>query len=885
MGSSAPLWHAWTTERVCQVLETSPAGLPKPEAARRRARVGPNTLALTPPVAAWRIFLQQFRSVVVALLTAAACLAWVTADLVDALAIGGVLLLNALIGFTTEVRARRAIESLSRLTPRRAWVHRPEHAGPIEVDAADLVPGDVIVLEAGNAVPADARVLREWGLRVNESALTGESVPVSKTAAPVPDGVPLADRSAMTYGGTAVLDGRATAVVVATGMATEVGRIGGLVSAIKDTRTPLEQRLDLLGRRLVWLALLVAVMVGVLSLWQGLPWSVVVATSLALAVAAVPEGLPAVATVALAVGVRRMARRRALVRRLPSVESLGSVTAVCTDKTGTLTAGTMVATRLWAGGTEFQISGDGYAPTGAITPAPHVAARLAVEAAVRAGRGDAVLDGARWVAHGDPTDVALLVLGRKLGLERNTLDDQYPAFDEVPFSSERRMMATFHRGTHAAPDALSVSVKGAPQAILAHATQWMAADGSVGTLDEQMRAHIDAVNHAMAADGLRVIALAHRALDGTDDRSLTGLTLLGLAGLIDPPAAGVADTIRQFRTAGIRTVMITGDQAPTARAVGVSLGLQDAGDAVVTGRTVDDWSDEALARHLATIQAFSRVSPEAKLRIVAGLQSRGDIVAVLGDGVNDAAALKRADVGVAMGGRGTDVARDAADVVLQDDWFPTIGAAIEEGRVIYDNIRKFVFYLFSCNLAEIFVLLAAGLAGLAPLTPLQILWLNLVTDTFPALALAVEPAEAGVMARPPRDPKAALLSPRFVRAIATHALAIASVTLVAFLAARPAGPAHASTMAFVTLALTQLFHLGTARSHDAVLAPSRIVANRWALGAVGLVIALQVSAVQWAPLQRLLGTSPLGAADWAVASGLATLPALVSQLRRVRRAR
>lgn len=881
-------WHATTTDETCRALDTSTDGIDAATAAARLAQVGPNVLSLAPPIAAWRVLLAQFQSVVVLLLAAAAGVAWLTADPLDAMAIGAVLVVNAAIGFVTEIRARRAIESLTTLAPRRAFVMRPGRHTPDEVGAETLVPGDVIMVEAGSAVPADARVIRDAGLRVNESLLTGESVPVDKTSVVVPAETGLADRTNMIYTGTTVADGRAFAVVVATAMATEIGRIGGLVSHIKEGRTPLEDRLDALGRTLVWLALGVAAVVAVLGWSQGLPWSTVIAASLALAVAAVPEGLPAVATIALAVGVRRMARRRALVRRLPAVESLGSVTVVCTDKTGTLTAGEMVATRLWAGDREYAITGTGYAPDGTMTPEPAPGAIRAIETAVLASRGESVRESAgedaQWVAHGDPTDVALLVLGHKLGMTRDALVRERPEVAEVPFSSALRLTATFHQTQGQPSGAVTAAVKGAPQAILDRCTHWLDADGGVRPMTTDTHATITAANDTMASQGLRVIAIADGEVSATTDAALVGLTWLGLAGLIDPPAAGVRDTIDQFKRAGIRTVMITGDQALTARAIGADLGVIGAQEDVVTGHTVDGWSDEALAAALPTVSAYSRVTPEAKLRIVAGLQTRGAVVAVLGDGVNDAAALKQADVGVAMGHRGTDVARDAADIVLQDDWFPTIGAAIEEGRVIYDNIRKFVFYLFSCNLAEIFVLLVAGAFGAAPLLPIQILWLNLVTDTFPALALAMEPAEPGVMARAPRPPGSALLSRAFLRAITVHAAMLAAVTLAAFAWALRSGNADtASTVTFMTLALAQLFHLGTARSHEPVLAPARIITNRWALASVALVMTLQVMAVSVPPLRVVLHTVPLTWRDWVVIVLLSGLPALAAQLWRSQR--
>lgn len=882
---AGPSWHSLTPEDALRELRTSPNGLTAGDAGTRLGVHGPNVLLMAPPVPAWRILLDQFRSVVVALLAAAALVAWVTADVTDAVAIAAVLLLNAALGFVTEFRARRAIEALSSLAPRRAVVRRPNGAGSetTEIDAADLVPGDVIVVEAGSVVPADARLLTAAGLRVNEASLTGESVPVDKSRDPVDRHSTLAERTSLLFSGTAVVDGRGSAVVFATAMQTEIGRIGGLVSAVKPGRTPLERRLDQLGKRLVWLALGVAALVGVIEWWQGLPWDTILATSLALAVAAVPESLPAVATIALAVGVHRMARRQALVRRLPSVESLGSVTVVCTDKTGTLTAGEMMATRLWIGGHEHRVGGAGFSPDGAIDPAVAPAFELALTVGVLAGRGSVTFEDNEWRPHGDPTDVAMLVLGKKGGRHRESLLAEWPEVDEVPFSSDLQLMATFHR--RPAGDIIGC-VKGAPGVVLERSTRWLGPGGQVNDLDVEARSSIENANRTLAGEGLRVIALAFSETGRTGPGALQSLTFLGLAGLIDPPAPGVRDTITRFRQAGIRTVMITGDQLLTARAVGLELGLLGDKDAVVPGRTVDEWEEAALRAEVRNVGAFSRVSPEAKLRIVAALQSWGDVVAVLGDGVNDAAALRQADVGVAMGRRGTDVAREAADVVLQNDWFPTIGAAIEEGRVIYDNIRKFVFYLFSCNLAEIGVLLVAGLAGVPlPLLPVQILWLNLVTDTFPALALALEPAEPDIMARPPRDPRAAMLSARFLRAIVFHGTTIAAVTLLAFWWSLPFGEAQASTMAFMTLALAQLFHLGNARSHAPVLALGQAQSNPWALAAVALVVALQVASVSLEPLREILHTAPLGAREWLLAGSLAAVPAIAGQSLRMYHAR
>ena len=880
-------WHSRTVEAVLAELHTSANGLSQDEAGNRRASHGRNVLQLTPPAPAWQILVHQFRSIIVALLGAAAVLAWLTADALDAAAIAIVLVLNVALGFVTEIRARRAIEALTSLSPRRTTVLRPgsgsDTPASAEIDAADLVPGDVIVVEAGNTVPADARVISATGLRVNEAPLTGESLPVSKRTEPSAEPAPLAERESMIFSATAVVDGRGHAVVVATGMQTEIGHVGTLLGEVKQGRTPLEQRLDQLGGRLVWLAIGVAAVVGTLGWFNGQTLSAILATSIALAVAAVPEGLPAVATIALAVGVHRMARRHALVRRLPSVESLGSVTVVCTDKTGTLTSGEMTATRLWLGDGEHQVSGAGYGPEGAVTPPIVPPYDLAVRVGVLAGRGDATREDDVWVAHGDPTDVALLVLGQKTGNQRNALLTEWPEIAEVPFSSDYNLMATFHQ-TKA--NGILACVKGAPGALLDRSARWLGPEAKEQPLDPPVRTTIEKANETLAAAGLRVIALASATVTRTDLDALKDLTFLGLAGIIDPPAKGVDATIQQFRRAGIRTVMITGDQQLTAKAVGQALGVLDDKGEVTTGQTVDGWSDEQLAEALPALNAFSRVSPEAKLRIVKAAQSRRQIVAVLGDGINDAAALKQADVGVAMGRRGTDVARESADVVLQDDNFPTIGAAIEEGRVIYDNIRKFVFYLFSCNLAEIMVLLTAGVVGgPMPLVPIQILWLNLVTDTLPALALALEPAEAGLMDRPPRDPRAAMLSSRFLRAISFHGATIAGVTLVAFWTIPSIDPEHAQTMAFMTLALAQLFHLGNARSREPIWAYLGIHTNPWAVGALAIVAALQLAAVSIEPLRRTLHTTPLSAQEWLLIVALAVVPALIGQALRLCRRR
>jgi Ca2+-transporting ATPase len=875
-------WHSLSASETLAALASQPEGLSPEEAAERLARYGPNHFRASRPVSAWAVLLRQFRSVIVVLLSAAAGIAFYTGDVLDGAAIGAVLVLNVGIGFVTELQARRAMAALLSLEVARARVVRAGHL--MDIEAYDLVPGDVLEVEAGDAVPADARLLEALELRTLEASLTGEPVPAEKGAdARVGADVPLADRATMLYKATTVVAGRGRAVVVATGMATEVGRIGVLLSGISEQQTPLERRLDALGHRLVGVALAVAGLVAWIGLQQGMAAGELLQTALALAVAAVPEGLPVVATIAMAVGVRRMARRRALIRHLPVVETLGSATVICTDKTGTLTAGEMTATVIRLEDVEVSVSGGGYAPEGEfrldgarIDPLTDPRLEAALRICLLAARGGVTAEGGSWRAVGDPTEAALAALAIKAGLNRSTLVAEWPQVSEVPFASERMFMASFHN----TPSGLLACVKGAPRRVLQLSSRVLTGAGS-REIDERERARLLALNGELAARGLRVLALARKDVASADEGALAGLTWVALVGLNDPPASGVRETIATFRGAGIRTVMLTGDQRLTAERIADDLGLRSPGDAILDGSQIDRLSDGELRDRVVRTVGYSRVSPEAKLRIIGAYQARGEIVAMLGDGVNDAAALRKADIGVAMGRRGTDMAKEAADLILEDDQFPTIAVAVEEGRVVFDNIRKFVFYLFSCNLAEILVLLGAGVAGFsAPLLPLQILWLNLLTDTVPALALAVEPAEANIMRQPPRDPREAILSSRLVRPVIGYALLISLCTLAAFswgLARDPVNSAHASTLAFMTLAFAQILHLGNARSAAPVLAPERALSNRYALAAVLVTFGLQVLAVSLDPLAQVLGLFPLTGKDWLVVLGLALVPAVVGQ--------
>lgn len=919
----ATSWHAKAPSEVLDEVGSSLSGLAAHGAEQRRVRVGENRLEPTPPRPVWKMLVDQFRSVVVLLLAVAAAVAWIAGDPLDTAAIAVVLALNAAIGFASEWRARRAMEALLSLEVNQARVRRPaggagdagaggsgvDDAGAgwreVEVPAAELVPGDVVELSEGDGVPADLRLLEAVELTVIEAPLTGESVPVTKhPEAGLAMDTPLPERATMAWLGTSIASGRAVGVVVATGTRTEVGRIGTLVKGIADEETPLERRLDALGRRLAGAAFAVAGLVGWVGWMRGWAAHEMIETSLALAVAAVPEGLPAVATITLAIGLRRMARRNALIRRLPAVEALGAATVVCTDKTGTLTRGRMEVGAVWRPDMDAGDGGDLGEVLQDTTPEIVRAALLGTHAHVTFEGADAAGTShsdphSTWSATGDPTEAAVVAWALQMrerqareagsaspadaaASPERDLRTAWPLIAEAPFSSARRFAASLHRSADGSE--LLAIMRGAPEVVVA-----------LCGLSTQAQMHITEANERMAAEGLRVLALADRVGEGAEagvepgasgghasvdwQPSPDGWRFLALIGLVDPPAEGVHETIEAFHNAGIETVMITGDQAATGRAIARALGMDE-------GRV------------------HARVSPEEKLRLVEELQSGGAIVAMLGDGVNDAAALRKADVGVAMGKRGTSVAREMADVILLDDRFPTLAVAVREGRVIHDNIRKFVFYLFSCNLAEIFILLGAGIAGWAlPLLPLQILWLNLVTDTFPALALAFEPADPKVMERCPRPPEAELLSRHGVGAIAFYAALITAVTLVAYIVpadvfaagrlwasldpqASPEALARARTLAFTTLALAQLFHIGNARGVGRPMwHPNDFVGNRWAIGAVLLGIALQGIALHLPAAQRVLGTVALSPLEWAWVGLLALVPAVVGQLLRSLRRR
>ena len=849
VGAAAPVasaaWHAVSVSQAAALLRSSiDTGLTKQEAARRLAAVGMNRVGDVPERPLWRLALDQFRSIVVLLLLGASVVAAGLGDTLEAFAILVALVLNAAIGFSTEWRARVSLAQLRDLTVPHALVRR--EGALIRIRAAELVPGDLIVLEAGVQVPADARLVEAVALRADESALTGESVSVDKVAqATVDSHAPIAERPTIVYLGTSIVAGRGVALVTATGVASELGRIGQLVELAGDRTTPLERQVEVLGRRLIAVALAISALVALVGIMQGLAPGLMIETAISLAIAAIPEGLPAITAVALAAGLWRLARAGALVRRLPAVETLGSTTVICADKTGTMTENRMTVVRLHVRGQTLPLDEALSGPA----RRTEVIQLLTVGALVN----DATIarDGARYRLHGDPTETALLDAAVGAGLDPARLAREWPRRHEEPFDATTRFMATWNDmpdGTQA------LLVKGAP-AVVVEKSDWLQEGDDRRRLTADERARLLDANRALAERGLRVLAVAWHPRCGAD-RRVAELTLLGLVALEDPVRPGVCEAIARCREAGIGTIMLTGDQRLTAEAIGRQLGL--AADAV-----------------------RSRVSPEEKFALIEELQHRGHVVAMTGDGINDAPALARADIGIAMGRHGTDVAREAADIVLTDDNFPTIVRAVEEGRVIYANLQKVLRFLFSCNLSEIVLIFAAIVAGLpSPLLPLQILWINLVTDIFPAVALIRDPAEPDIMQRPPHGPGAALVNWPAGGAMLLEGMLLSAGALSAYAwgIVQYGVGAHAGTLAFLTLVLLHPFQALNCRSQTTVW--WRLPANRLIWASVATLAIAQWLAIAPTPLAAILQTAPLSGGDWGVATACAVWPVAVMQVRK-----
>jgi Ca2+-transporting ATPase len=844
-------------------------GLSREEAARRFAQHGPNELQSLGRESAWHIFVAQFKNVLILILLAGTVVSGFLGHALEAVVITVIVLLAVLLGFIQEYRAGRALEALRRMAAPVAHVIRDGQEESLP--ARELVPGDVVILRAGDRVPADARLTDAVNLTIDEGALTGESAPVEKSVAALDDErMPLGDRRNMSYAGTLVVYGRGQGVVASTGMATEFGQIARMVETVEVARTPLQDNLDRLGGALGKSALAVVALVVAVGLLRGLPVIDMFMFGIALAVAVVPEALPAVVTISLAIGVRRMVQRNALVRRLPIVETLGSTSVICSDKTGTLTRNELTVRRIVADERSFEVTGTGYDVAGDIVEAGRPVeapdgVRLLLTAAVLASDARLVTRDGRPQVEGDPTEGALLVAARKAGLDPDALNAAAPRIHEVPFTSERRRMTTLHR----TPDGGVVAYsKGAAEDVLLGCTRERRG-GRETPLGAADRDRIRAVEQDLAANGLRVLAVACRS-GATIEEPETAMTLLGLVAMMDPPREEARSAVGTTTAAGIRAVMITGDHPLTAKVVAREIGLL-ADRRVVAGRDLDAMSDADLAREVPDIGVYARVSPADKLRVVRAWQSRGEVVAMTGDGVNDAPALKKADVGIAMGIAGTDVSKEAAGMTLLDDNFATIVAAVEEGRIVFGNIKKYLTYLLSSNVGEIVLLAGAVIAGLPmPLTAVQILYVNLATDGLPALALAVDPPEPDLMQRKPRNPRLGIFTRPVVVMLLTGGLWSALVNMTLFVWMMNSGRplAEVMSMTFVSLVLIQFFKAYNYRS-DHLSVFQKPFANKWLNIAIAWELLLLVAILYVPFLQRAFATFSLSLEDWLLTTVMA----------------
>ncbi|MBN1484730.1 MAG: cation-translocating P-type ATPase [Chloroflexia bacterium] len=918
--------YALSAEDVASELSTNlEQGLSNEQAQALLAQVGPNELPQEAPTPLWKRFLDQFKSFLIIILLVAALISVGVAiwgpesggeEFIDAGAIFAIVLLNAVMGVVQESRAENALRALHQMAAPNAQVIRDGTAQM--VPARELVPGDLVILEAGNYVPADIRLVESANLRIEEAALTGESVPVEKRAAEVfDDNVPLGDRVNCAFMGTVVSYGRGRGVVVSTGQRTQLGLIAEMLRSYEAEPTPLQVKLDQLGRWLGIASLAICGVVFAVGLMRPseLPFNErlleMFMIAVSLAIAAVPEGLPAVVTVCLALGTQRMLRQHALIRNLPAVETLGSATVICSDKTGTLTQNEMTVVKLYAGHNTYSVEGRGYQPWGQIhieQKECDMARNPALHGLLLCGLlcNDARLEPHEEQDHeryyrmiGDPTEGALVVLAAKAQLWRPEVEERLPRLDEVPFDSTRKRMTTVHRWTangsgEPLPFAEGVPymafTKGAPDLLLERCNR-IVSEGHIRTLSQEDRRTISATMDGMAGDALRVLALACRPLDelpaDADEGLENDLVFLGLSGMIDPPRLEVRPAIQKARHAGIKTIMITGDHKRTAMAIANDLHMFTPGLKGLTGAELEEMDQDEFRQVAQIVDVYARVSPEHKVRIVDALKERGHIVAMTGDGVNDAPALKRADIGVAMGITGTDVAKEAADMVLTDDNYASIVSAVEEGRVIFANIRKFVYYLLSCNVGEILIIFLATLMTRFPALPLQpihLLMINLVTDGFPALALGMEPAEPGVMDRPPRSPKEPIINREMWWGTLLQSVLICISTLVAFAVGLEwfeGEIEHAQTFAFATLVVTELLRAFTTRSERAPIWRLGLLTNRTMLWAVGSSLLVLLAIIYVPFLDPIFNTVPLTLKEWELLIPLTLLPAVGAELRKV----
>ena len=847
------LWHKKTVDDVINELKSSSQGISRDEAQKRLFEFGPNELTEKEKRTPLMMFLDQFRDFMILVLIAAALISGFIGELSDTIAIVVIVVLNAVIGFIQEYRAEKAMAALKRMSAPSATVMRSGMAETIP--ASGLVPGDLVMLEAGKIVPADMRLIETAGFRVEEAALTGESEAVEKHTAELHDEqLPLGDRKNTAYKGTIVTFGRGAGIVVGTGMNTELGRIASMLQEEEEVKTPLQKRLASFGQKLAIAVLVICGIVLGIGIMRGEPPLLMLLTAISLAVAAIPEALPAVITISLALGAKKLITQHALIRKLPAVETLGSVTYICSDKTGTLTLNRMTVEEIYVD--ERIMRSEGLKARSPQKKGEHVDSTLPLLLTALALSNDAQT-GADGAVIGDPTEIALYDFARQRGYEKKELEKEYPRKAEIPFDSDRKCMTTFHQW----PDGRFISItKGAIDVLLDKSANLLTA-GGLKDVDIPV---IEGINEKMAADGLRVLCIAMRTWDalpanmsaGTVE---SGLTVLGLTGMMDPPRDEAKEAVRLCKAAGIRPVMITGDHPITATVIAGRLGIiEDDSKALITGRELDNLSLEEFEERVEHIRVYARVAPEQKLKIVKALQDKGQFVAMTGDGVNDAPALKRADIGIAMGITGTDVSKEAAHMILLDDNFATIVKAVKEGRKIYDNIRKFIKYLLTTNSGEIWTLFLAPLIGLPiPLLPIHLLWINLVTDGLPALALSAEPAEGDVMTRPPRHPKENIFS----HGLGVHAiwvgLLMGGVVLAVQAWAVKTEHAHWQTMVFTVLCLSQLGHVMAIRSERESLFTIGIFSNRYLLGAVVLTFVLQLATVYVPVLNSIFKTTPL----------------------------
>ncbi len=899
-------YHSKSAEDAMSSLGTSHAGLSNEEAAKRLIEFGPNKLVKQRTISPWRILLDQFKDLMVLVLIVAAMISGLLAflngsveDWLDTIVIIVIVSVNAVLGFFQTYQAEKTIEALRDLASPHANVIR--EGKEVDVPSEDLVPGDFIQLATGDKIGADARLVDSVNLKTNEAALTGESLPVSKDQNSIlPETTLVSDRVNIVLAGSTVLSGRGRAVVVSTGMGTELGRIARMVQG-EDEESPLQKKLERMGKQIGVGIVGACVFIFVIGILQGVAIEEMFLTAVSLAVAAIPEGLPAIVTISLALGLQRMAKKQALMRRLPAVESLGSTTVICTDKTGTLTKGEMNVTEMFAG-KEIEVSGDGYAPVGVFSSSgekiqpdgdPHLLELLI--AGALCNDSQLFREGDRWKIRGDPTEGTLIVTAKKAGLEPDAVRTANPRIFEVQFDSDRKRMTTVHDigGRRIA------YMKGAAESVIPLCSRIME-NGSAIILDHKARANFAEHTDEMASRALRILALARR--DVTDiplnEEIEHDFTFIGLVGMIDAPRKEAVDALARCRTAGIKVIMITGDHALTAASIAKDMCLRSCDEAVVvTGTELEVMGDAELSERVHDASVFARVSPEHKVRIVEALQKNGEVVAMTGDGVNDAPALKKADIGIAMGITGTDVAKESAQMILVDDNFASIVDAVEEGRGVYGNIRKFVNFLLTCNSAEVIAMFAASLIYLDPLMlpfllPFQILWMNLVTDGLPALALGVDPTPKDVMERPPIDPKEPPITRRAAYRIFAIGAVMAAAALISFEleyldATMVLGISHAEavqrarTVAFCTLVLAQLFYVFSARSPTRTIMQTGILDNKKLILAVLISFGLQIVIVYLPGLNSMLRITPLGWEEWAILAPMALTPLVANEIWKV----